>query len=277
MIHFVFFPGILEGGTKSDRTVKKDDENWKVTKMFTKTGLVIVETSTFYEKRNSNPKKYGHRKPFSWETQEEIGEHFKVDSNTYEVPKYFLNNIDETLVYDIRKYIMAKDPFEEAKMDRECNVEKLSEETIKQYEGVMHFLNEQFQGVLDEMSTQFCTTLNFQKTHTVMLDTVLENQEEAKIATTEISTTLENIQQTVEQTAGHQIALIDRTAEIQGDMDSIRESQTEMLERQNELRRVVEERSLGNEVRQILKENDPAPKIKAEAKRFQKKLKKLGF
>lgn len=225
-----------------------------------KVGLVIVEKSVFYKKPNTHASKYGHRKPLEWETQEEIEKTYQIDDAVYEVPKYILCPTED-LVEEIRTYIMSKHPFENAQQDRECNTEKLSKETAEQYKETITFLTERFQDILEIMEEQFYTTLNFRKTHTATIDTG-------------IITKLEVIHTNVEKTNENQIVLRNVTLEIQEDVNAIKTNQGTISEKQDNLQKTIDERSLSNELRGILRKNDFVPSIKQECEKSVKKVEK---
>lgn len=263
----------MEGDSKSDRTVETDDTTWKVSKILEKVGLVNVETSVFYKKNGTHASKYGHRKPLQWETQEEIEKTYQVDNDHYEVPTYFLRPNNE-LVEQIRMYIISKHPIEDAKHDRERNTETISEESNKNYQEAIKILSEHFHDALEVIEQQFHTTLNFQKTHTAMLDTVLQNQDESKTTDGDIITKLDVIHTNVEKTNETQIVLMNVTIEIKEDVNAIKTNQEAISAKQENIEQKIDERSLGNELREILRENDPGPSIKKEVERSVKKVEK---
>lgn len=201
----------------------------------------------------------------------EIEKTYQIDDAVYEVPTYILCPT-EGLVEEIRKYIMSKHPFENAQHDRECNTEKLSKETGKHYKETIEYLSEHFQDVLEIMEKQFYTTLNFQKTHTVMLDNILQNQDENKTIDTGIFTKLEVIHTNVEKTNENQIVLMNASTEIKEDVNAIKIYQGIVSEKQDNLQKTTHEWSLGDELREILRKTDPGPSIRKEVKRFFKKL-----
>lgn len=230
----------------------------------------MVENSVFYKKANTHASKYGHRKPFQWETQEEIEKTYEKDDTTYEVPTYFLRPTED-LVGQIGIYIILKNPFEAAKQDRQHNTEELLEESNNHYTEIIKMLSEQFEDVLDVMEQQFLTTLNFQKTHTSMLDTVLQNQDESKTTDSEMITKLKVIHTNVEKTNENQSVLINATSEIKEDVSAIKSNQEAVSERLQNVDKRLKENSLGNQLREIARKNDPGPSIKKEIKRFLKK------
>lgn len=263
----MFFLGILEGDTKIDRTVKVKEKGWKTSDIFRKTGLVVLETSTFYKKQISQPEKYRHRKSFQWETNEEIEKTFEIDNTPYEIPKYVLT-ITEELLISVRSYILMKDPFGKEQLGRESDVEKLSDITTKQYEDLLQMLKDKYQEIIIEIQDNYSVIINNQKIQHSMLEIVLKNQDEDKRVSYNIGTKLELIHNDVIETNVNQVVIMSSTTEIKKDIDAIKEKQQELSEKE-----VMP--SLGNELRQILVKNDPGPSIKKEARRFEKKLRKL--
>lgn len=270
----------MQGGAKSERTVKTKEKNWKTSKIYTKTGLFVAETGQFFKNKSTNPEKYGHRKSFQWETLEEIEKTFEVDTTPYEIPQYSLV-LSEELIDDIRKYIMSKDPFEEAKLERENYNIKLLEVTSKDHDEVLHNLNEHFQEVLQEMADQFAVTKSQQETQITMLETVLQNQEEDKNSTVDINLKLDVIHKDVQDTKENQNVIINTTTEIKEDVTAIKATQMEIANsvvRHEEVEKMIKEEAdkhkIGNELNRILRNNDPGPSIKKEVERSAENIKK---
>lgn len=269
----------MEGQSKSERTVKRRDQNWKTSKIFCKTGVVLVETGQFYKKQNSHPEKYGHRRPFQWETQTEIETSYEVDSTAYETPSYLLI-VNEELFKLIKNYIMSKDPFEQAKLEREHLSEKFSEETNKRYEEILKVVNDQFQELLGEMAHQYSSSLGNQDNHTALLETILQNQEEEKQSTTDINSKLDVIEKNVQETKETQNTIISSTTEIKEDISIIKNNQADIcngIVKKEELQIMVKHEadkySVKNELKQILRDIDPGPSAKKEIEKGVDKLK----
>lgn len=260
----------MNGETKSERTVKHNKGSWKTSKIYSKTGLLCIETGRFYRQQGSRPEKYGHRKSFTWETKEEIEKVYEVDNISYDIPHYFIN-FSEEIVNEISSYIKSKDPLEQAQLERETFNKERSNEALKHHEETMEVLNDHFKDVLKEMTDEFSNILSKQSAQANMLQTVLKNQDEDKQIHCDTDSKLDAIHKNVQETQEVQNVILNSTYQIQEDISEIKTSQVEIFNsvvKHEDLEEMVkteaEKYAVREELKAILKENDPTPSIKRE-------------
>lgn len=274
--------GVLLGDSKRNRagvregkTVMKDEKKWKTCKLYGKAGIVIVEERTFFKNESSKTEKYGHRRLLPWENPEDIKKTWETETG-FEVPNYVLT-VREDLLKVVRDYVMTKNPFEEAKLERENYSKEALEDRKVKHEEILKTFQEHFKELLEELELQYkfivdshCESKNF-------VVEISKSQGEEKVFHEEINTKLEEIKKNINDTK----VLIEHSEKIRKESSVVQEIPSASpsvltTEQVKEIVRTETNRDLQTQivglVREKLAKNDPGPKIHKEIKRGLKKL-----
>nr|XP_023022222.1 uncharacterized protein LOC111510535 isoform X1 [Leptinotarsa decemlineata]XP_023022223.1 uncharacterized protein LOC111510535 isoform X1 [Leptinotarsa decemlineata] len=269
-------------GIRQGNEVQNNEIKWKTCKLYTKVGIVLVDEHKFYRGENTHTKKYGHRRLFPWENSDDIKKTW-YDDDFVELPKYTLN-IKDDLIKSITEYIMSKNTFEEAKLERLKYSEQAASDREEKQEEVLQALADHFKDMLDEMEVQFQEIAVKNRVDNSLLEEISKKQDQGNSSQAEIIVKLGEIHSDVTETKHVQIATAETTEAIRSEVIVIKSNQEEMagaMVRTEQVEEIVKSQtkdnvkdSLKDVIRDTLRENDPGPKIHAEIDRAAERLKK---
>ncbi|KAJ8924468.1 hypothetical protein NQ315_007265 [Exocentrus adspersus] len=246
-------------GIKEGKTVTTEENSWKTSKMYAKTGIVLVEEKAFYKKEGvSNTEKYGHRRLLPWETAEEVKADWQLETG-FEVATYTLS-VEEDFFKLVRDYIMTKNPNEEAQLERENYSKEALEDRQAKHEEVLEAVQQHFSEVLGELQQQYQTIVENHREHKEIAVEAARNQNEDKVLHVEINTKLEEIKKNIDDTK----ALIERNhKEVVVVAPELTIKDVQKIVQQE----VNVEKEIINLVKDKLRKNDVGPRIHKEVDR----------
>uniref|UniRef100_V5IA67 Uncharacterized protein n=1 Tax=Anoplophora glabripennis TaxID=217634 RepID=V5IA67_ANOGL len=263
-----------KAGLKQGKTVVKDDTKWKTCKLYRKTGIVIVEEQTFFKNSNCKTEKYGHRRLLPWENPEDIKGTWESETG-FQVPNYMLT-VKEDILKTVRDYIMTKNPFENAKLERENYNNEATEDRNLKHKEVLATFREHFRELLEELEQQYKIIAHNHCESKHLVVEISKNQGEEGVFHQEISTKLEEIKKDINDTK----VLIERSETMRSRASVVQVESSDSMLTVEEVKEIVKEetsRDLQTQIVDLVKEklakNDPGPKIKREINRSLKKLK----
>ncbi|KAJ8941758.1 hypothetical protein NQ318_023115 [Aromia moschata] len=177
--------GVLHGkskrnklGVREGRTVIDKNTEWKTSKFYTKTGIVIEKEGTFYKNEHTHTKKYGHRRPLPWESVDQIKENWEEETG-FKLRKYLFTG-DEHLYKIMRDYIMTKSAYEEAKLERENYHRDSNEDRKLKHEETLLTFREYFKELLEDLGRQYKIVSTSHTESKELLMDVADKQDEDK-------------------------------------------------------------------------------------------------
>ncbi|KAJ8979775.1 hypothetical protein NQ317_002895 [Molorchus minor] len=260
-----FTKGVIYGnsnrnkiGVREGRSVKNDDMVWKTSKMYTKTGIVIPEDNAFYKNKDCHTEKYGHRRMFPWENLDLIKSNWERQDGL-EIHNYILTG-EEDLLNIVHDYVMTKNPYEEAKLEREKNHEELAADLQTKHEAVLSTFRGNFKEVLDELEEQYNIISGNHQENKELLVQVSQKQDDEKVLHIDIRRKLEKLtnQSIASSQNNREVLIVDHIQDI---------VKTETLNSMSD--------NLTEVIKEKLRENDPGPRINREFKRNLTQIKKL--
>lgn len=267
-------------GIKEGKQVSFDETKWKTSKLYAKVGIIIRNNSNnslFYKTDNTNPKKYGYRKIFSWENPDEIMKSWILDDH-FEIPNYYLEITDD-LKQTVKNYIMTKNPHEDAKLEMKQYHEQASDDRETKHDELLKMLKDRFKELLAGV-VQLMENVSKSNEETIyLLETVTKNQEEDSKKQEEVFMKLSEVHVDVKETKQTQEVLVKNTEGIQTEITSIKVNQQEMaleVVKQEDIAGILNKDKEGTKeavkevFRETLRDADPSNRIKAELKRTEK-------
>lgn len=264
-----------KAGVREGKAVMRDETKWKTCKLYRKAGIVIVEEQAFFKNEDSKTEKYGHRRLLPWEKREDIKEAWESE-NGFDVPNYVLTT-REDLSKIIRDYIMTKNPFEEAKLERENYSKEALEDRNVKHEEVLKSFQEHFKELLQELEQQYKFIIDSHCESKNLVVDISKNQSQEMVFHEEINTKLEEIKKNIDDTR----VLIELSEKVRKENAVVQEtpSTASSVLTKDEIKEIVREetsKDLQKQIVHLVKEklakNDPGPKIHREIKRGLKKL-----
>uniref|UniRef100_A0A6P7GS23 Uncharacterized protein LOC114341475 n=1 Tax=Diabrotica virgifera virgifera TaxID=50390 RepID=A0A6P7GS23_DIAVI len=205
-------------GRKEGKEVSNESSKWKTCKLYSKAGIFITDPGLFYKNAHTNPQKYGYRKMFTWEEEDNIRKTWILD-NHFELPEYILQ-VSEDLLTDIKEYIMRKAPFEEAQLDREkYHMSATEDRQVKhnQTKSLLKILTEQILKIT--IDTEHYNNL---------LDAVYKNQENSNKQQYQIVTKLELVHNDILDSKEKQENLTRTSENLQNEIQELKSNHDEI-------------------------------------------------